>query len=148
MTGTKEETIQTYTEIGCLLKYFPNSFIEKLPNKLLEIISLRSDRKYLIDVDTDKSINEQNISDKTKKVLAVLTYNYWSSETEKRDIIEHLNENEKKYQEKLREKYNPDNIFKNKASKVETIENSVAIVEYKESFFTKFKKFIFRLLHI
>lgn len=144
MTGTKEETIQTYTEIGCLLKYFPNSFIEKLPNKLLEIISLRSDRKYLIDVDTDKSINEQNISDKTKKVLAVLTYNYWSSETEKRDIIEHLNENEKKYQEKLREKYNPDNIFKNKASKVETIENSVAIVEYKESFFTRLKNWFKR----
>lgn len=144
MTGTKEETIQTYTEIGCLLKYFPNSFIEKLPNKLLEIISLRSDRKYLIDVDTDKSINEQNISDKTKKVLAVLTYNYWSSETEKRDIIEHLNENEKKYQEKLRERYNPDNIFKNKASKVETIENSVAMVEYKESIFTRLKNWFKR----
>lgn len=146
MTGTKEETIQTYTEIGCLLKYFPNSFIEKLPNKLLEIISLRADRKYLIDVDTNKSINEQNISDKTRKVLAVLTYNYWSSETEKRDIIGHLNENEKKYQEKLREKYNPDNIFKNKVSKVETVENSVAMIEYKESIFTKLKNWFKRTL--
>lgn len=144
MNGTKEETIQTYTEIGCLLKYFPNSFIEQLPNKLLEIISLMVDRKYLIDVDTDKSINEQNISDKTKKILAVLTYNYWSSETEKRDIIEHLNENEKEYQEQLREKYNPDNIFKNKASKVETAENTVAMVEYKESIFTKIKNWFKR----
>lgn len=144
MNGTKEETIQTYTEIGCLLKYFPNSFIEKLPNKLLEIISLRADRKYLIDVDTDKSINDQNISDKTKKILAVLTYNYWSSETEKRDIIEHLNENEKEYQEKLIEKYNPDNIFKNKASKVETVENSVAMIEYKESIFIKLKNWFKR----
>lgn len=144
MNGTKEETIQTYTEIGCLLKYFPNSFIEQLPNKLLEIISLMADRKYLIDVDTDKSINEQNISDKTKKILAVLTYNYWSSETEKRDIIEHLNENEKEYQEQLREKYNPDNIFKNKASKVETAENTVATVEYKESIFTKIKNWFKR----
>ena len=144
MNGTKEETIQTYTEIGCLLKYFPNLFIEQLPNKLLEIISLMADRKYLIDVDTDKSINEQNISDKTKKILAVLTYNYWSSETEKRDIIEHLNENEKEYQEQLREKYNPDNIFKNKASKVETAENTVAMVEYKESIFTKIKNWFKR----
>ena len=57
MIWTKEETIQAYTEIGCLLKYFPNSFIEKLPNKLLEIINSKADRKYLIDVDTDKSIN-------------------------------------------------------------------------------------------
>lgn len=86
MTGTKEETIQTYTEIGCLLKYFPNSFIEKLPNKLLEIISSKADRKYIIDIDTNKSINEQNISNKTKMILAVLTYNYWSNEKQK-DII-------------------------------------------------------------
>ena len=52
MIWTKEETIQAYTEIGCLLKYFPNSFIEKLPNKLLEIINSKADRKYLIDVST------------------------------------------------------------------------------------------------
>ena len=83
MIWTKEETIQAYTEIGCLLKYFPNSFIEKLPNKLLEIINSKADRKYLIDVDTDKSINEQNISNKTKLILAVLTYNYWSDENKK-----------------------------------------------------------------
>ena len=139
MIGTKEEIIQTYTEIGCLLKYFPNSFIEKLPNKLLEIISSKADRKYLIDIDTDKSINEQNISNKTKMILAVLTYNYWSNEKQKDIIRKKLYDNEEIYQRKLTEKYNPDNLFKNKETKVETIENSVAMVEYKESIFTKIK---------
>lgn len=144
ITGIKEEKIQIYTEIYCLLKYFPNSFIEKLPNKLFEIISLSADRKYLIDIDTDKSINAQNISEKTKKVLAVLYYNYWSNETEKRDIIEHLNENEKKYQEELRIKYNPDNLFNNKITKEEKIENSTSMIEYKESIFSKIKKWFKR----
>lgn len=144
MIGTKEETIQTYTEIGCLLKYFPNSFIEKLPNKLLEIISSKADRKYLIDVDTNKSINEQNISNKTKMILAVLTYNYWSNEKQKDIIRKKLYDNEEIYQRKLTEKYNPDNLFKNKETKVETIENSVAMVEYKESIFTKIKNWFKR----
>lgn len=144
MIGTKEETIQAYTEIGCLLKYFPNSFIEKLPNKLLEIINSKADRKYLIDVDTNKSIKEQNVSNKTKMILAVLTYNYWSNETQKDIIRKKLYDNEKIYQRKLTEKYNPDNLFKNKEIKVETIENSVAMVEYKESFFTKIRNWFKR----
>lgn len=144
MIGTKEETVQTYTEIGCLLKYFPNSFIEKLPNKLLEIINSKADRKYLIDVDTDKSINEQNISNKTKMILAVLTYNYWSNEKQKNIIRKKLYDNEEIYQRKLSEKYNPDNLFKNKEPKVETIENLVAMVEYKESIFTKIKNWLKR----
>ena len=145
MTGTKEETIQTYTEIGCLLKYFPKSFIEKLPNKLLEIISSKADRKYIIDVDTDKSINEQNISNKTKMILAVLTYNYWSNEKQKDIIRKKLYDNEEIYQRKLSKKYNPDDLFKNKATKIETVENSVAMVEYKESIFTKIKNWIKRI---
>lgn len=144
MIGTKEEIIQTYTEIGCLLKYFPNSFIEKLPNKLLEIISSKADRKYLIDVDTDKSINEQNISNKTKMILAVLTYNYWSNEKQKDIIKKKLYDNEEIYQRNLTEKYNSDNLFKNKKTKVETVENSVAMIEYKESIFTKIKNWFKR----
>lgn len=145
MTGTKEETIQTYTEIGCLLKYFPNSFIEKLPNKLLEIISSKADRKYIIDIDTNKSINEQNISNKTKMILAVLTYNYWSNEKQKDIIRKKLYDNEEIYQRKLSEKYNPDALFKNKATKIETVENSVAMLEYKESIFTKIKNWFKRI---
>lgn len=144
MIWSKEETIQTYTEIGCLLKYFPNSFIKKLPNKLLEVINLKADRKYLIDVDTNKSINEQNISNKTKMILAVLTYNYWSNEKQKYIIRKKLYDNEEIYQSKLAEKYNPDNLFKNKEAKVETIENLVAMVEYKESIFTKIKNWFKR----
>lgn len=147
MTGTKEETIQTYTEIGCLLKYFPNSFIEKLPNKLLEIINSKADRKYIIDIDTNKSINEQNISNKTKIILAVLTYNYWSNEKQKDIIRKKLYDNEEIYQRKLSEKYNPDALFKNKATKIETVENSVAMLEYKESIFTKIKNWFKRIFN-
>ena len=69
-----------------------------------------------------KNLKNQNISKKTKDMLAVLTYNYWSSEVEKKDIIERLNQNENNYQKELREKYNLDNIFKNRKSKVEAIE--------------------------
>ena len=38
---------------------------------------------------------------------------YWyKDESKKQKLLEVLDENERKYQEELREKYNPDNIFK------------------------------------
>ena len=139
MYGSKEETIQAYTEIACLLKYFPNSFIEKLPNKLLEIINSKADRKYIIDVDSNKSINEQNISNKTKMILSVLTYNYWSNEEQKEGIRKKLYDNEEIYQRELTQKYNSDNLFKNNETKLETIEKSESMVKYKESIFIKIR---------
>ncbi len=84
--GTKEENVQAYTEVACLLKYFPVPYIKKLPNKLLEMIYKNSDEKYIIDVDLKKGLNNQDISDKTKKILAVLTFNYWSNEAQKQNI--------------------------------------------------------------
>lgn len=96
MIGNNIEYIQAYTEIKCLLNYFPIDYINKLPNKLLEIIYKNSNQKYNIVIDLKKDLKSQNISKKTKDILAVLTYNYWSNESEKKAIIEQLNENEKK----------------------------------------------------
>lgn len=145
MIGNSIEYIRANTEIKCLLKYFPINYIKKLPTKLLETIYKNSDEKYNIDVDLKKDLKNQNISKKTKDMLAVLTYNYWSSENEKQEIIERLNENENNYQKEMRKKYNPDTLFKNKVSKAELAENSGTIVEYKESVFAKIKKWFKRL---
>ena len=142
----EEIKVQTFSEIYCLLNFFPESYIDKLPKKLLNLIKQNSDSKYFIEVDTTKPLEEQNISKETKNTLVVFKYNYWSDEIEKRNIIEQLNWNENKYQEELRERYNPDNLFKNKKTTVETVENSVAMIEYKESIFTKIKNWFKRII--
>lgn len=50
----------------------------------------------------------------------------------------------KKYIKEINRKIQPANLFKNKETKVEKIENSVAMVEYKESTFTKIKNWFKR----
>lgn len=134
-----ESSLQTFSEVYCLLKFFPKLYIDKLPKKFLSIVEQNKAPQYFIEVDTMKPLEEQKISKETKNILIVLKYNYWSDENEKKEIIKRLNENEKEYERILREKYNPDNIFKNKATKVEKVENTVAMVKYKESLFTKIK---------
>ena len=52
------------------------------------------------------------------------------------------NENEKQYQKEIREVYNSDNLFKNRnknsdISEVNEVENTVTMVEYKESFISR-----------
>ena len=68
-------------------------------------------------------------------MLVVLKYNYWSTEEEKRNMIIKLQENEENYQKWLREKYNPDNLFKNKKQKIEINTEEKQLVEVKEESF-------------
>ncbi len=147
-----ETNIQTFSQIYCLLEFFPKSYIEKLPKQLLSLIEQNSNSKYFIDVDITKPLEEQNISEETKDTLVVFKYNYWADETEKKNIIEKLVRNENKYQEELREKYNPDNIFKKKE---ETIikdnikqDENLKMIKYEESIFKKVINKILRFLHL
>ena len=134
----EEIKLQTCSEVYCLLNYFPKGYIDKLPKKLLDLIKQNSNSKYFIEVDTTKPLEEQNISEETKNTLIVFKYNYWSGESEKQRIIKQLKENEKKYQETLREKYNPDNIFSKKQNNIIKPENNqTQLIEYKQSIFRK-----------
>ena len=43
-----DTNLQTCSELYCLLNYFPQSYIDKLPRKLLELIKQNSNSKYII----------------------------------------------------------------------------------------------------
>ena len=79
---------------------------------------------------------------------------FGATELQKEKIKAFRNNYYNKLEEEKREKYNPDNIFKNTSSKAETnntekLENNInAVLQYKELFFIKFKNFIFKILHI
>lgn len=139
MIGNKVEYIQAYTEINCLLRYFPKQYIKKLPNKLIEFINRNSSKEYEIDIDYKVGLDKQKLSKKTYDLLSVLKYNYWSTEEEKEQIRKKLNQNEIAFQEELRKKYNPDNTYKNKQEQIE-LENTNLPVEIKKE--TIFKKLI------
>lgn len=62
----------------------------------------------------------------------MLNLQYWCKyENEKERLKSVYAENERKYQDELREKYNPDNLFKNKQRVVEEKFEKTAMVEYK-----------------
>lgn len=55
---------------------------------------------------------------------------YWCTNEEKTKVLDAMKRNEEKYQKEIKEKYNPNNLFKK--SNVENVKKEVALVEVKE----------------
>lgn len=139
-------------EVLTILAYFNVELIEKIPDKVFKKLKEQAkDSKADFYIDTEKSLDEQNISEECKDLIALLYYNYVADEHEKNQLSEIWNKNENKYQEKLREKYNPDGIFQNNINEISKIENTSlannSMIEYKkETIFDKIKKIIKNIL--
>lgn len=127
------------------LKGINQEDLNKIPNKFIKFLNDNCSKNYECKFDYTKPLKELNISEEARGIIAMICLNYWCITKEQKEKFKnHLSENELKYQEELRKKYNPDNLFENKVSKVETVENSVAMVEYKESILTKIKNWFKR----
>lgn len=143
---------KAYTEVLEIIKYFPEEEYAKIPIEKIEFYKNNMDRSYNFTINPEIDLAEQNISAEANAIIVNLFRDYYATEEQKVKIKEILELNDKKEEQEKRTKYNPDNLFK-KADKQENGNNEVeeskkSIIEYKETFFTKFKRFIFGILHI
>ena len=147
-----DKTKKVYSEVYAFLNIVSEEDRNKIPKKLKEMIEEEREKEYTPSYTFEIPVEEQEISDEAIAMIALLHLNYWcEDENEKERLNEIFNENEKKYQDELREKYNPDNLFKNKKYKEEQLSeeqtNSVAMVEYKETIFRKLKEWFRNLFN-
>jgi len=138
-----QSTMEAYAEVDTVLNLMDKKYLEEIPVKLRELFSKEKSKEYIKEIVSNKPLKEQNLKEETLSILAVLNYNYWcKDEVHKKELLELYSENERKFQDELREKYNPDNIFKKhiQENKIEesTVKEEVALVENKESIFKKF----------
>ena len=136
-----EITKQAYSEVYAIINLMSWNLITKIPENILENIENKRDKEQIIEID---NIEEYQPSEQANKLLAVLYKNYFATDEEKSVIQAKEKILYKKEQEELLEKYNPDDLFKNKETKNETIDNSVSMEEYKESFFAKIRNWFVR----
>ena len=139
---------KSYTEILLILSYMEQKYVDMIPKKLLELFNEEKDKNYQPNINPNISLAEQNLQKKTLALLAMLNLNYWCvDENEKKELLKMYSENDKKLETEMRERYNPDNLFKKK-EKVEqndeAKEESTEIIEYKEQ--NIFKKILNRIM--
>lgn len=106
------ETRQAYSEVNKFLELIGEEMTNKIPLKLRNFFKREMDQNYIPTINTNIPIKEQNLKRKTIAIIAGLNLQYWCKEDRKQELLEIYSNNEKKYQEELREKYNPDDIFK------------------------------------
>lgn len=130
---------RTYSEIYEILNILGKEAIDKLPHKLYGLIEKEMDKEYKPNLlDENGLVDETKISQETIALFAVLNMKYFmQDEEEKKELLKIYRKNEENYQAELREKYNPDDIFKNRKivnvnhTKSENQE-SVSLIKYEE----------------
>ena len=120
-----KEFAEASAEINEILKYMPKEEVEKIPSKLREFFKEVSSKDYVTNINPNMPLDKQQIKEKTKDIIALIYRNYWCSEEERKELDQKLIENDKKFEEELREKYNPDNIFKNNVTTTKKEESEV-----------------------
>lgn len=139
------EFAEASAEINEILGYLPTEYVEKIPAKLRVFFNKVKKADYVSKIDPYKQLDEQELKPKTEILLTIIYRNYWCNEEERAELDKILIENDKKYEEELRERYNPDNIFKKKEiieEKIETIQSNLPAEIKKESFVKKLFNYI------
>lgn len=130
----ENELLKAYAEVDVILSYMKNTYVEKIPKKMRELFKNEKLQGYEPNINPKIPLDEQNLQRKTYAILAMLNLNYWcKDENEKKELIAIYAENDKKREAELREKYNPDNLFKKKELQEENVEQNTALIEYRES---------------
>lgn len=133
------EYSEAISEVLDILENSDDTISKKIPNKLIEFWQRNKSTTYKPNLDHSKTINEMKLKEKTKDIITMIYLNYLCNENEKEITLDTLRENEENYQLMIREKYNPDDIFKNKREikNEEQVEEKSLTVVQEEKWYQK-----------
>ena len=128
-------------EVLDILEHTKKEDVNKIPKKFIEFLEKNKSKTYISNLDHTKTIKEMNLKPKTQALLGLIYLKYWANEEEKIEFRKKAQVNEFNYQKELNEKYNPDNLFKNKNAvnieKNETIQQTSLVEIKKETIMQK-----------
>ena len=84
----------------------------KIPKSFILFLNEIASSSYVFKYDTSKSLSEQNLTPKTKRLIALIYRDFLCDIDERNAYIIELKKLVDQYNFQKREKYNPDNLFK------------------------------------
>ncbi len=132
---------EAFAEVLEVLKNSNQNIIEKIPEKFITFLNENKDDNYIVKIDFLNKNWENFVKQETRAILALVYRDYIVSSEEREKLLVEEKEEQIKIENELREKYSPDNIFKNRQQSKnvseENNENAVAMLEYKEPIFKR-----------
>ncbi|MBF0988823.1 MAG: hypothetical protein HXK68_03915 [Clostridiales bacterium] len=141
--NTREAYAEVDSFIECLDSYDKN----KVPESIRKYFKKEKSKNYNKIIDVNQPIKDQNLKDETLAIIAMLNLKYWCDDEEEKKILMTIySENEKKYQNELKEKYDIEKIFKERNNKKSENYQEKNVPEIKkESLWDKLKNMILKM---
>lgn len=137
MDQTYEEAV---TEVLDILNHTKMEDVKKIPSKFIKYLKQHSSKTYIPNLDHTKKLKDMDLNPKTRALISLIYREYFCDENQKKEYDKKLVNAELEYQRELQEKYNINNIFKNKNQEItenNIMSNDMQFVEYRKSFFSK-----------
>lgn len=128
---------EAFSEVIEVINNSSKSVKEKIPDGFVQFLQQNKDENYIVNINFNDDKWEETVKKETRTILALIYRDYLVSEEERKKLIIEEQKEKAKYEEEQREKYNPDNIFKEQNQEKTIIKNETSLVEYKESIFKK-----------
>ena len=109
-----KELSEAAVEFNCILNHSSQEIINKIPEKFITFMKSIASTTYTFNYDKNKKLNEQNIKPETRGIISLVYQDYICSEEEKNNYILKCKNYKIKKENELKEKYNPDNIFRSR----------------------------------
>ena len=135
-----------YTEVLEILKCISQEDYNKVPKERINMFEHNANREYIFNYDSNKTLEEQNVSKTARAIIAILFRDYWATEEQRNKIKAFQNNKRNQIEEENRQRYE---VFKNKTNntntkEIEKVEN-MQLVEYKENIFKRIFGFFKRM---
>lgn len=134
------EYMVSYSQILEILKYISKEDYNKIPKNMIELFENNCYKESKFKYNPKKTLQEQNVTNTTKTIIAILFRDYWAT-AEQREKIKNVQEQERLKQKDINDIFKKPKIINEPIEQNTDIENLPAIIE-KENIFTKIKNFI------
>ena len=94
-----------YTEVLDILKHISKEDYEKIPKSKIKVFEENSNKNYNFTYDENKTLDEQNVSEITKVIIAILFRDYWATKEQRYIIIKKQQEIRDQKQKELMAKF-------------------------------------------
>ncbi len=139
-----KELSKRLSEVEYVLKQMDMSYIEKLPDNIVEFISDNKDYEYSEELCNKKSLNMKKLHVDTVTILTYLNMNFFLEPKEKEELDLLIKQTQQEIEKRKEEQYKYDDLFP-KNTNIDKLNENKQLEEYrKQNWFSKLFAKLFR----
>lgn len=130
-----EKYKKSFSEVYEILNLMPDTIINKIPEKMRNIIENERDKNYKVII--SEPLNKDDFQYETIVFLGMLYRDFLCDDNEKKSLQQNEIKLENQYNEELRKKYNTDDLFKHRKKVNIEVSESLPIKAEEKNWYKK-----------